>query len=82
MLEPWDFVHFPAGVSHVCVGVDGPCAVLFIGHREPGGVALCYPASPLARRFNAEAPQPTADPAVAYSDVGRREPVDAPSWPP
>ena len=82
VLEPWDFVHFPPGATHVCVGEgDGSCAVLIVGHREPGGVGLFYPASELARRFGAEAPEPTADPKVAYSDVGRREPVEPPRWP-
>ena len=81
MLETWDFVHFPAGVTHVCVGVeDGPCAILFIGHREHPEV-LFYPASALARRYNAEAPEPTPDPEVAYSDVKRREPINPPRWP-
>ena len=83
ILETWDFVHFPAGVTHVCVGLPGPpCAVLFIGHREEPDVALFYPKSDLARRYNAEAPEPTPDPEVAYSDVERRQPIAAPSWPP
>ncbi len=82
MLERWDFVHFPAGATHVCVGEgDAPCAVLIVGHREPGGVELCYPESALARRFGAEAPEPTTDPEVAYSDTGRREPTEPPVWP-
>jgi uncharacterized cupin superfamily protein len=80
MLAPWDFVHFPAGVTHVVVGTDGPCALLFIGHREEPEV-LFYPESELARRYNAESPTPTADPEVAYSDVIRRQPVEAPRWP-
>jgi hypothetical protein len=83
MLEPWDFVHFPAGVTHVVVGAgDAPCAVLFIGHRDPSGTEeLFYPSSALARKYNAEAPQPTDDPNVAYSDVEGRKPCDAPRWP-
>jgi len=81
MLETWDFVHFPAGVTHVCVGVDdGPCAILFIGHRDDPE-ELFYPASAVARRYNAEAPEPTADPEVAYADVHRREPIEKPLWP-
>jgi uncharacterized cupin superfamily protein len=79
ILEPWDFVHFPAGVSHVVVGLDAPSAVLFIGHREEPE-RLFYPASELARRYGAESPQPTADPDVAYADVESRKPVEA-SWP-
>lgn len=82
MLEPWDFVHFPAGTTHVVVGTDdGPCAVLIVGHREVPEVELFYPASELARRYSAESPQPTADPELAYSDVIRRQPADAPHWP-
>ena len=82
MLETWDFVHFPAGVTHVVVGIDGPpCAVLFIGHREEPEV-LFYPESELARRYNAQSPKPTADPEIAYSDVKKREPIVAPVWPP
>jgi len=81
-LEPWDFVHCPPGVSHVIVGDgDGPCAVLAIGHR-PATHDLFYPASDLARRHGAEAPEPTPDPRVAYSDVEPRKPVAAPPWPP
>jgi uncharacterized cupin superfamily protein len=80
-LETWDFVHFPAGVTHVVVGLDEPCAVLFTGHRELPDVELFYPASELARRYNAESPRPTPDPEVAYSDVTRRQPVGAPRWP-
>jgi uncharacterized cupin superfamily protein len=82
-LETWDFVHCPAGVSHVFVGDgDGPCALLAIGHR-PGAKKqeLFYPASELARRYNAEAPEPTPDPRVAYSDVKPRGKIDAPEWP-
>lgn len=82
-LRTWDLVHCPPGVTHALVGAgDGPCAVLAIGHR-PGKErhALFYPESELARRFGAEAPEPTADPRVAYGDVGRRTKADPPDWP-
>ena len=79
-LETWDFVHCPAGVSHVFVGVDGLCALLAIGHR-PDMEQLFYPASELARRYNAETPEPTADPEVAYSDTRQRFRIDPPKWP-
>ncbi len=81
-LGPWDFVHCPPGVSHVFVGAgDGPCAVLMIGHREaPQDQKLFYPESELARGYGAEAPEPTPDPRVAYSDVGPREEAEA-DWP-
>ena len=81
-LKAWDYVHCPAGVTHVFVGAgDGPCAILMIGHR-PEKQALFYPESEQARRFGAEAPEPTPDPRVAYSDVATAEDVDPPRWPP
>ncbi|MCP3981956.1 MAG: cupin domain-containing protein [bacterium] len=79
-LETWDFAHLPSGVTHVLVGSDAPAAVLAIGHRPPDH-ELFYPESELARKYNAEAPEPTPDPKVAYSDVGGREPCDPPKWP-
>jgi uncharacterized cupin superfamily protein len=82
-LETWDFVHCPPGVSHVFVGVEGePCALLAIGYR-PGEdkEQLFYPALDLARRYNAQAPAPTPDPEVAYSDVKPRRRIDPPNWP-
>ena len=82
-LETWDFVHCPPGVSHIFVGAgDGPCALLAIGFR-PGKdkEELYYPASALARRYNAESPRPTSDPEVAYSDVEPRAKIAAPRWP-
>lgn len=80
-LEPWDFVHCPPGATHVFIGAgDGPCALLAIGHRSEEE-RLFYPASELARRYNAEAPEPTPDPKTAYSDVKRRVKTDPPEWP-
>jgi uncharacterized cupin superfamily protein len=80
-LRAWDFVHCPAGVSHVFVGAgEGPCVVLMIGHR-PRETRLFYPESELARSYGAEAPEPTPDPRVAYSDVPRWQETDAPAWP-
>ena len=81
-LETWDFVHCPPGVSHVFVGLDRPCALLAIGYR-PGEdkEQLFYPASTLARRYNAESPEPTPDPEVAYSNVDARVRIDPPTWP-
>ncbi|MCB9870478.1 MAG: cupin domain-containing protein [Planctomycetes bacterium] len=80
-LRAWDFVHCPPGVTHVFVGAGtGPCAILMIGHR-PQGHALFYPESEAARRVGAEAPEPTPDPRVAYSDVPPRQEIPAPKWP-
>lgn len=80
-LKTWDFVHCPPGVSHVFVGAgDGPCAILMIGHR-PESHAFFYPKAEFAKPYNAEAPEPTPDPKVAYSDVTRYAPGKAPKWP-
>ena len=76
-----DFVHCPPGTSHVMIGDgDAPCTVLMIGHR-PRDQQLWYPANERARRVGAEAPEPTADPRVAYADLAPREPVEAPDDP-
>ena len=59
----------------------GACVVLMIGHR-PEDHELFYPESELARQYGAEAPEPTPDPKVAYSDVSRREEIERPEeWP-
>ena len=80
-LGAWDYVHCPPGATHVFVGDgDGPCAILMIGHRPPD-VEIFYPESELARRYGAETPEPTPDPKVAYSDVGRWEHTETPKWP-
>ena len=80
-LGAWDFVHCPPGVTHVFVGAgDGPCAILMIGHRPPEK-RIFYPESELARPHGAEAPEPTPEPAVAYSDVSRWEDTSPPTWP-
>ena len=82
-LETWDFVHCPAGVSHVFVGDgDGPSALLAIGHRpENRWAQTFYPANELAGRYNAETPEPSEDPRVAYSDIRERVKTDPPKWP-
>ena len=77
-LETWDYVHCPAGVSHVLVGAGvGPCAVLAIGARPE---ELFYPHDGIARKHGAEVKEPTDDPRIAYADVGKRERVK-PDWP-
>jgi uncharacterized cupin superfamily protein len=80
-LKAWDYVHCPPGVTHVFVGAgNGPCAILMIGHR-PAEEQLFYPQSELARTYGAEAPEPTPEPRVAYSDVSPPESIDSPAWP-
>ena len=77
-LDTWDYFHCPAGVSHVLVGAgDGPCAVLAIGARK---AELYYPRHEIARKHNAETPEATADPRIAYADVPKRSPCE-PGWP-
>jgi len=81
-LGPWDFVHCPPGVTHVVAGAgDGPCVVLAIGRRRGAEHEYFYPESELARKYGAEAPEPTALPPVAYSDVVRPAPLDKVDWP-
>ncbi|HXV76858.1 MAG TPA: cupin domain-containing protein [Candidatus Polarisedimenticolaceae bacterium] len=80
-LEPWDFVHCAPGVSHVFVGEgDGPCVMLMVGDR-PEHLRIFYPRHAAARAVNAEAPEPTADPRVAYSDVTPWAPTESRDWP-
>jgi uncharacterized cupin superfamily protein len=80
-LKAWDFVHCPPGATHVFIGAgNGPCVILMIGHR-PADHQLYYPENELARKYNAEAPEPTPDPRVAYSDAGPRQEIEPPDWP-
>jgi len=80
-LETWDFVHCPPGVTHVFVGDgDGPCALLMIGHR-PAKEELFYDKHPVAGKHGAEAPEPTPDPKVSYSNAPKWGPGEAPRWP-
>lgn len=79
-LEPWDYVHCPAGVTHVLLGEDGPCHVLAIGARREGK-AIFYPNSETARRYGAQSPEPTDEPRTAYSDLPRPESIDSPAGP-
>ena len=68
-LRKWDFFHCPPMTRHITVGAgDGPCAILMAGARLPDE-ELIYPLDPLAAKYNAEAPEETSDPKVAYSDV-------------
>ena len=81
-LRQWDFFHCPAGTRHIFVGAgDGPCAILMIGAR-PEVEQLHYPASELAARYGASAPNDTTNPDEAYADwPGEFNPVRLP-WPP
>lgn len=80
-LKTWDFVHCPAGVTHVFIGAGaGPCALLMIGHRRGEDHQLFYPDSDIAKQYNAESPEPTEDPQIAYSDVMQSQKTEAPDW--
>ena len=72
-LKAWDFVHCPAGVEHVFVGVgDAPCVVLMVGARvQPE--ELLYPKSELAARYGASAEETTPDPKQAYAPFERSQ---------
>ena len=77
-LRRWDFVHCPPGTKHTIVGAgDGPCLVLAVGAREhqdrPGWGG--YSVDEAALRHGAGVEQETADAAVAYGKVQRRQPT-------
>ena len=65
-----DFLHTPAGCTHVFVGAgDGPCAILMVGTRKEPDEVL-YPASAVASRYGAAVERDTPNPKEAYA--GRR----------
>jgi uncharacterized cupin superfamily protein len=70
-LQPWDFVHSPAGTEHVFVGAgEGPCAILMVGARTPDE-KLYYPVSELAAKYGASAEETTPDGTRAYAPFER-----------
>jgi len=79
-LRQWDFVHCPAGTSHIFVGAgDGPCAILMIGARPD--TDIIYPVSDVAAKHRASVATETGDPDQAYADwPGEWTPVRLP-WP-
>jgi uncharacterized cupin superfamily protein len=79
-LRQWDYVHCPAGTSHVFVGAgEGPCAILMIGVRPDEPVR--YPVSAIAATYGASVSKQTSVPDEAYADwPGGYEPVRLP-WP-
>ena len=80
-LSQWDFVHCPAGTTHVFVGAgEEGCAILMIGARsEPEEV--CYPVEEVAQRHGAGVDVETASPAEAYADAPASVEIESP-WPP
>jgi uncharacterized cupin superfamily protein len=69
-LRAWDFFHCAPETDHVFIGAgNDPCAILMVGARLPEEEEkLYYPASELAQKYGAAAPEPTSDPDEAYSD--------------
>jgi uncharacterized cupin superfamily protein len=83
-LRAWDYVHFPPGTRHVAVGAgDGPCAILMVGARREDA-SLEYPASEVAARHGASAPETSSSPAEAYASASweRDFRPERLSWPP
>jgi uncharacterized cupin superfamily protein len=69
LMKKWDFFHAAPMTRHITIGAgDGPCALLMVGARLPDEV-LEYPHDPLAEKYGAQSPVPTADPKVAYSEL-------------
>jgi hypothetical protein len=70
-LRQWDFVHCPAGASHVIVGAgDGPLVVVAVGARvlsTSGPDWGAYPVDEAASRHGASVEQETNDPEIAYA---------------
>jgi uncharacterized cupin superfamily protein len=72
-LQPWDFVHSPAGTEHVFVGAgEGPCVILMVGARTPDE-KLLYPVSELAAKYGASAEETTPDSKKAYAPFERAQ---------
>ena len=77
-LQPWDFVHTPAGVPHVLIGAgDGPSVIVAIGAREhqEGDGWGGYPVSELAQRHGVGVEQETNDADIAYAKFEASRPT-------
>jgi uncharacterized cupin superfamily protein len=76
-LRRWDFVHCPAGASHVIVGAgDGPLVVVAVGARvlsTSGPDWGAYPVDEAASRHGASVEQETNDPEIAYARFPKSE---------
>jgi uncharacterized cupin superfamily protein len=80
LLQPWDFVHCPAGTEHVFVGAGaGPSTILMAGARSENE-QLFYPASELAARYGAASATDTHDPRQAYAPFQRPNAARPPYW--
>ena len=68
-LTRYDFLHCPAGTSHVFVGGPDGCVLLMIGNRATR-TGIVYPVSEVARSHGAGAEQQTNSPQEAYAAFG------------
>jgi quercetin dioxygenase-like cupin family protein len=79
-MGPWDYLHCPPGTAHITIGAgDGPCAILMVGTRDPGGTTQ-YIADPVAARHGAAVAEPTDSPREAYKGRPPIRPARSP-WP-
>jgi len=68
-LEAFDLLHCPPWTKHVLVGAgDGPCVVLMLGARVPGGIV--YARNELAATYGGSVEQETNSPDEAYLPYG------------
>ncbi len=73
-LRQWDFVHCPAGTSHVIIGAgEAPCLVLAVGARDRsrGPDWRAYTVDEAALRHGAGVERETSDPNEAYARFGK-----------
>jgi uncharacterized cupin superfamily protein len=82
-LQPWDFVHCPAGTDHTILGGrEGRSVVIAVGARVDsigenwGG----YPVHEVAVRHDASAERETTDPQEAYARFPERRPTSYDGW--
>ena len=74
VLRQWDFLHCPAGTSHVIVGAgSGPCVVLAVGARgrSRGPDWGAYTVDEAAQRHGAGVERETTEPSEAYARFPR-----------
>ena len=82
-LRQWDFVHCPAGASHIILGAgEGPCVVLAVGAREHGDEETWggYPVDELAARHGVGAERETHDAGEAYAKFPAPFPIAYGGW--
>lgn len=76
-LRQWDFVHLPAGASHVLLGAgSGPASILAVGARvlSTGDEWGAYTVAEAAIRRGAGVEEETTDEEAAYARFPARQP--------